>query len=191
MENNKRYKTVVIDFPWKIKMASNIESLQGSSLNKKLDYETLSDEEIEEFPIDQFADLECLLFIWATSGKLESGIPVIEKACSLVRNWGFSFRTILYWKKPSGLANYIPFRSEVEPIVFATRKISSIKPFAKYSCMIEAKNDGHSIKPHKFYRMLRQFSPKPRIDIFARNAHEGFDGYGDQYVGDGSLSEFL
>jgi len=57
--------------------------------------------------------------------------------------------------------------------------------------IFEAPRGTHSEKPARFYQLLRAWTPKPRIDIFARNAHEGFDGWGDEYVGEGALAPYL
>jgi N6-adenosine-specific RNA methylase IME4 len=38
----------------------------------------------------------------------------------------------------------------------------------------------HSEKPSMFYEILRIRTKEPRIDIFARKRHFGFDAYGDQ-----------
>lgn len=38
----------------------------------------------------------------------------------------------------------------------------------------------HSRKPDSFYEILRTNTPEPRIDIFARYRHFGFDSYGNE-----------
>ena len=38
----------------------------------------------------------------------------------------------------------------------------------------------HSRKPQIFYQMLCRSTPEPRIDVFARKRHYGFDAWGDQ-----------
>lgn len=196
------YKTVVIDLPWPIKLAEPPDSLQGAALTDRLEYSTMTEDEINAFDIDKYAAEKALLFMWATSGKLLSGIPVIEKACSLVRKWGFTFRTLLFWKKPTGFANFIPFRSEVEPLVFASRRVAEVPPFGKFSSLFKAPIGRHSEKPAHFYHMVNRIkqvmekhygrdSFSPAIDLFGRNAHRGFFGMGDEYVGRGTLAPFL
>ena len=46
--------------------------------------------------------------------------------------------------------------------------------------LFTAKSKGHSIKPHIFYKWLNKRTQEPRIDIFARKKHYGFDAWGDQ-----------
>lgn len=43
----------------------------------------------------------------------------------------------------------------------------------------------HSQKPDEFYEILRRRTPAPRIDIFARRRHFGFDAHGNQVENDG------
>jgi len=38
----------------------------------------------------------------------------------------------------------------------------------------------HSSKPQEFYSLIKEMSPEPRIDIFARKRHNGYDTFGDQ-----------
>jgi len=185
-----KYKTVVIDPPWNLNEGTDI-GLQGGRLSE-MPYITMKDHELLSFDINQFAADSSLLFIWATAGKTKDRIPIIELAHRMVREWGFTYRTLIYWKKRSdNPAIFIPFRRSLEPILFCSRGISQIPPYGKYSDIFEASKTNHSQKPARFYQLLREWTPAPRIDIFARNAHEGFDGWGDEYVGDGPLKEFL
>ena len=186
-----KYKTIVIDPPWDIPHAFSGKTFQGGKLRDNIGYNTLEDEQIIDFPIDEYAADNCLLFLWTTAGKTKKGIPIMSLALKAVKKWGFNYRLWLYWVKPTGFAVFLPFRSSVEPILFATRGEHNIPPYGKFSNVIEAPNTGHSQKPAKFYQLLRGWTPEPRIDIFARRHHVGFDGWGDEYVGEGPLEEFL
>jgi len=187
-----RYKTVVIDPPWPIALASSMNRiLKGSKLHATLDYELMSEEEIRDFPINDFAAEESRLFLWCTNSKLTSGRPCLQVAFEMLEHWGFRFRITLVWKKSHGYAIWHPFRGVTEFVLFATRGIHNCSPYGKYSNVFEYPITNHSVKPAGFYQMIRECTPTPRIDIFARNAHEGFDGWGNEYVGDGPLKEFL
>jgi len=39
----------------------------------------------------------------------------------------------------------------------------------------------HSTKPQEFYDNLLTFTYPPRLDVFARQKREGFDGWGNEY----------
>ena len=47
--------------------------------------------------------------------------------------------------------------------------------------------NGHSSKPDEFYNLIREMSPEPRIDIFARKSRVGFDTWGDESPSDTQL----
>ena len=187
-----KYKTVVIDPPWPIKIGPDMKRvLQGSSLRDELDYKTMTEQELRDFPINDFAAEKALLFLWCTNSKLTNGRPCLQTALEMLEYWGFKYRITLVWQKPSGYAIWHPFRGTTEFILFATRNVHNVPPYGYYSNVFEWPLTKHSEKPAGFYQMLRSWSPKPRIDIFARNAHVGFDGWGNEYVGEGPLQEFL
>lgn len=186
-----KYKTVVIDFPWPIKLAESPETLQGSKLGN-IPYESFSVDALFDFDINEFAANKALLFIWATAGKTKNGTSIMELAFRLIRHWGFTYRQTLYWQKnKSTPAIFTPFRHSIEPILFASRNIAAIPPYGRFSDIFQAPRAKHSQKPAKFYQLLREWTPKPRIDLFARRAHEGFNGWGDEYVAEGPLVQYL
>ena len=183
-----RYKTVVIDFPWPINTGPSPKSLQGSSL-KPLQYKTMTLEEIKEFDIEQFTADDCQLFLWVTTGKVKD-ISIIRYAFDVLEHWGFTYHQLITWVKTSGFCVFSPIRSVTEHVIYAYRGHLT----DGYSHMTNAfttSQQTHSEKPARFYQLLRAWTPEPRIDIFARRAHEGFDGWGNEYVGDGPLQEFL
>ena len=190
-----KYRTVVIDFPWDVTLSHDMDRiLQGSGLRPSLDYKTMSESEQANFDINEFAADACALFIWCTNGKLKSGRPCLLVALETLERWGFNYRMTLVWKKPSGYAIWSPFRGETEFVLFATRGTFNYPPYGKFSNVFEAPITKHSEKPAKFYQMLRRWTKPPRIDIFARRAHEGFIGWGDEYVGnsdEGTLLEWI
>jgi len=188
-----RYRTVVVDPPWPVNQGgAKLESLQGSKL-KAMPYDTMSETEIFAFPIDDFAAEQSLLFLWATTGRTLEGNIVLEQAFQIVKAWGFRYRVMLYWdKQGDGIPKpWTPYRCTIEPILFCTRGISRVPPYGRYCDIFKAPQTSHSEKPAHFYQMLRQWTPAPRIDIFARKAHEGFDGWGLEYVGEGPLQAYI
>jgi len=193
-----KYKTVVIDPPWPIaldkRIPEAIRKQDGKWSERKvtLDYNTPHLEEIYTFPIDDFAADDCLLFLWVTTGKIEE-TPVLKIGMDLLETWGFKYHQIITWCKLTGLCIWSPFNSRTEHVLFGYRG-EFPKMYAVMPNYFETQQLQHSQKPAKFYQMLRSWTPKPRIDIFARRAHEGFDGWGNEYVGnsdEGTLLEYL
>lgn len=165
-------KTIVIDPPW----------LLGNFLKDKfprtIDYKMMSDEEIQAFPINDYADEDCGLFMWVTLGKIPSALKIIEA-------WGFKYHIMLTWYKPNML-NFLGFGRKTEHVIFAYRGKFNINTDEGHyiPTVFHGKNRKHSQKPDEFYEILRQRTPEPRIDIFARRRHYGFDSFGDQVEGE-------
>ena len=56
--------------------------------------------------------------------------------------------------------------------------------------IIKEDSTNHSVKPMTFYNLLLRGTPEPRIDIFSRKKHIGFDSYGDQAEEPLTLTQF-
>ena len=202
-----KYKTVVIDPPWPIAFESsgrtNIlrEKREGIKYKKYDDfkqqdelYDVSTIEDIFNFPINDFAD-DALLFLWVTCGKIK-GRPVIDIGFDIIDKWGFTYHSIITWVKPNNHAIFSPLLCQTEHVLFAWRgnfaNLTNKQNGVMKNVLIERGYQiKHSEKPARFYQLLRAWTPTPRIDIFARNAHEGFDGWGDEYVGEGPLAPYL
>lgn len=168
-----KYKTVVIDPPWFLQAA--LKKMVGKhGYHSNLPYNTMTDSEIAAFPINNFADDECDLFMWTTHTKL----PV---ALSILKDWGFKFHVLLAWDKLSGVCMN-GFYRQTEFVVYGYRGKQGVDVGeGNYiPTLISAKARGHSEKPAKFYSIIKERTKEPRIDIFARKRHFGFDAYGDQ-----------
>lgn len=166
-----KYKTVVIDPPWRITTTGPNSKPMHGKIQRKLRYETMSDKEIERFPINDFASKECNLFIWTIQSRLPFTIELIKK-------WGFKYYCTYTWVKNSGITMQGVFRNS-EFVVFGYRGQFSI-PFTGKAmpAAFNGKTGFHSEKPVEFYNIIKQKTKSPRIDIFARKKHSGFDAWG-------------
>jgi len=48
------------------------------------------------------------------------------------------------------------------------------------TCFTESAT-AHSVKPDSFYQLIHKYFDGKKIDIFARQVREGFDGWGNEY----------
>ena len=166
-----KYKTIVIDPPWNI-ACMNPDLCRNKDISKKMPYKTMKDEEIMAFPINDFADEECNLFLWTTPSKIHTAFHILEA-------WGFRYANFLVWNKLDGLSHN-GVHNSLEFVLYAYKGRNGLdytKPIDSY---LQAKRIKHSQKPNLFYSKLLKVTPEPRIDIFARRRHLGFDAYGDQ-----------
>lgn len=168
----KKYRTIIIDFPWNIK--SNFTDERYYRCGRPMPYKVMADVEIEKFPIDEFADNCCDLFLWTTHSKLPFTLKLIEK-------WGFKYHCLITWDKTNGIG-INGFQRRTEMVVYAYRgKMGVIRTKGHYiPTLITEKLTTHSTKPNLFYIILKERTLKPRLDIFARRRHDGFDAWGDQ-----------
>jgi len=170
-----KYRTIVIDPPWKIKC--NLVDTKFYRCGKPIPYDLMADEEIEKFPINDFADSDCDLFMWTTHSKLLSALEI-------VKSWGFKYHVLLTWDKTNGIG-LNGFQRKTELVVYAYRGRMGIdrKEGSYIPTLFTEKLTTHSTKPSIFYHILKNRTQEPRIDIFARKRHEGFDSWGNQVEG--------
>ena len=164
-----QYHTIVIDPPWHIKPANKWKN-SNSGLTKGVPYSTMKDKEILAFDIDYFAAKDCKLFLWTTNQKL----PV---AFECLKEWGFKYHATFSWVKKNG------------PCILGIHYITEYCLMAyrgqygrpNITSAIDTTFYGkHSEKPPAFYRDIIPKTDAPRIDLFGRRRHAGFDSWGDQ-----------
>ena len=169
-----KYRTIVIDPPWKFGEHGMEMPMQGGKLKPSPPYDTMTDEEIANFPIKDFTEKDCSLFFWTTHTKLHVTLNIIE-------DWGFKYHALLTWDKKGGMC-FNGFYRKTELVVFAYKgKFNIHIGKGEYiPTLFSEKSTNHSSKPSIFYRLIRERTAEPRIDIFARKRHYGFDAWGNQ-----------
>lgn len=170
---DKCNRTVVIDFPWEPDPNSGFIRMKHTGVAKKEHYEYMSDQEILDFPINDFAANDCDLFVWTVMRKFRFTFDVIRK-------WGFKVVEVITWDKELGTP-VNGFQRKCEWCLYAYRGKKGISKSGKFiPTIIREKRTKHSQKPDSFYELLKTNTLEPRIDLFARKRHDGFDVYGDQ-----------
>jgi len=168
---DKKYNTLVIDPPWDISLTGIWKKRENRKL--KLDYVTMSLQEIKEIPIRNILEQGSHVYLWATNKTLSSAFDVLKE-------WGCSYHLTLVWCKPSFIAPCLAYQFATEFILLGFYG----KPMQKFSGEISLnwfkatqKRNGHSSKPEVFYQIVKKMSPEPRLDLFSRRKIEGFDGW--------------
>lgn len=161
-----RFPTVVADPPWRY---TNTAS-RGAAENH---YPTMTLERICAEPVSQIAEDNAHLHLWTTNAFL-------EEAFTVIRAWGFTYKSCLVWVKPTiGMGNY--WRVSHEFLLFAIRgrlrfgrnDVPSWK---------QARRSRHSSKPFCFRDLIEQVSPGPYLEVYGREEHPSTDWtiYGNQ-----------
>jgi N6-adenosine-specific RNA methylase IME4 len=164
-----KYKTIVIDPPWN-QLKTGLRKVRPNQ-TREMPYKLMTIEEIKKFPIKDFTDEDCHIYLWTTNKFLREAFEVLEK-------WGFKFHCILVWKKPTGVTPY-SFQFVNEFVLFGYKGKFKINKMG-IPTTFEAPVTKHSEKPDIIYRIAEQVSDSPRIDIFARRKIEGWDAWGDE-----------
>lgn len=166
-----RYKTIYADPPW---MESG-----GGKIKRGADkhYPLMKTKDILSLPVRSIADPEgCHLYLWATNNFLKDAFAVMEA-------WGFRYITIITWFKNGapGLGQY--FRGNTEQCLFGSMGTLPYKTLdgkrAQGVTGFIAPRQEHSKKPDAMRAMINIVSYEPRIELFAREVHTGWDVWGN------------
>lgn len=182
----KKYKIIYADPAWSYNPRKNKNTKFGGGAMGH--YQTMSLEAIKGLPVQSIADDNCALFLWAT-------FPKLQEALDVIKSWGFEYKTLGFsWHKTTkkgslffGIGSYT--KSNCEVCLFATKGKVGIKPdgeklVVQSHCVSSAINspiEKHSKKPDEIRdRIVELFGNVPRIELFARQAHVGWDNWGNE-----------
>ncbi len=171
------YKTIYADPPWMERGGGKIK--RGADRH----YSLMSVEQIKALPVQELVHPEgCHLYLWVTNNFLPDGLEVM-------RAWGFRYVTTITWVKDKfGLGQY--FRGMTEHCLFGVKGRLPYKYDDKgkrlqgVTAIFERRRE-HSRKPDRMRRMIEKVSHPPRVELFAREAVEGWDVWGaevERYV---------
>jgi N6-adenosine-specific RNA methylase IME4 len=182
-----KYNCIVIDPPWN----------QGKTGKRKvrpnqttvLDYSTMNKQELLALPVQEWAAENSFLWLWATNSKdKKTKEPILKMAFDLLQEWNFNYYTTITWNKKTGPCPFGPYQVITEHVLFAYKgKVIFPKEcLGKMQTLFTEPQSMHSVKPAWFYEQIAKWFDGPKLDVFARQARPGFDGWGDEY---GTLSE--
>lgn len=165
----KKFKTIYADPPWSY-------GNQGTRAATSNHYSGMTVEEICELPIKDLVEDESHLHLWTTNAFLFEAKRVIDA-------WGFEYKSVLLWVKPQmGIGNY--WRVCHEFLLFGNRnKLPMLDAHTTLRSWYEIDRTRHSAKPQHFRSLIEQVSPPPRLEMFAREAHDGWAAYGNEILG--------
>lgn len=182
-----KYKVIYADPPWAYD--GGVMKTKTGDSTVDLQYQTMTNEELLNFPINDFADKDCILFMWVTVPKLVFGID-------LLRHWGFDYKTSLVWikqyNKRGGHGQGTYFMIQTEYLLMGIRgKIPQFHSGEDNYRFAEWR--GHSTKPQQFRTMIENNTKnlEPKIELWARIKAHGWDVFGnDEKLENKSLESF-
>ena len=175
------YKCIVVDPPWDQGKTGKRKARPNQGT--ELDYPTMTFNEIANIPIDKWAGEECFLWLWATNSRSRSsGKPILIQAFELMEHWGFRYYTTLTWDKKTGPCPFGPYQITTEHCLFGYRGKAKFpnSSIGKMKTAFTAPVTKHSQKPALLYENISEHFSSPRLDVFARRRHSGFDAWGNE-----------
>lgn len=175
----QKYKTIVIDPPWRYgKWGAGGANclLRGKpyDIPTPLPYPSMSLAEISDLPIPDLAEVDCELYVWTTQKYLPHTFPLIEK-------WGFKYCEVLSWcKTPRGTGQGGLFTPTTEFIVHGRKGKMPLKKRVDTTWWNVKRTCVHSRKPESFQDIIEQVSDAPRLEMFARRQRFGWDVWGNE-----------
>lgn len=170
---DKTYSVIYADPPWSYRN-------KGTRAAADNHYQTMSLPDIQALPVQDIADKDCTLFLWAT-------FPMLREALDVIQAWGFAYKTAAFvWAKQNrrtqgwflGLGNWT--RSNAELCLLATRGKPQ-RVSAGIHSLVVAPVGLHSAKPPQVRdQIVRLMGDVPRVELFARERAEGWDAWGDE-----------
>ena len=168
----KKYKTIYADPPWMEHGGGHIP--RGADRH----YPLMKTRDIAALPVKNLIDpAGAHLYLWTTNNFLPDALEI-------VRAWGFEYVTMITWfKDRQGLGQY--YRGMTEHCIFARTQKK-----LPYKLLDGKRQQGvtgfyapkgiHSAKPEEMRRMIERVSYAPRIELFAREPHEGWNVWGNE-----------
>ena len=182
------YRCIVVDPPWD-QGKTGVRAVRPNQ-GRDLDYPTMTLAEIAEVEVLDWAAENAFLWLWATNGRSRSsGLPILQQAFDLMTHWGFRYYTVLTWDKGNGVCPFGPFQITTEHCLFGYRgKFETPKgSMGQSKTLFAERSRRHSQKPAVLYEYIRRHFPGPRLDVFARGGHLGFDSWGNEVEQDAKL----
>jgi len=167
-KKTKKYSTILADPPWDIQQRGRYGAVNH--------YKLMDLERIKAMPIENLCEENAHCWLWCTAATLEHGYEVL-------REWGFTPRSIFIWIKPRlGLGVYL--RNCAEFIILGTKGKAPIQFNAQPNWLF-APLQGHSHKPEEVHKIIERCSPGPnRLELFARRRQPSWDVWGNEIDSD-------
>lgn len=183
-----KYQIIYADPPWSYYNDSTAKqdctTVKGM---RRPPYGVMSSGEIMRLPVSGIAADDAILFIWTTDYHL-------QKCLDVIKAWGFEYKTVAFsWLKKTKNGTPVCFmgaytmKSGIEMCLLATKGKNAHGLVKKHNvrALIETPRMEHSKKPSEARtRIVELLGDLPRVELFAREASEGWHTWGNQVTCD-------
>jgi len=174
---DKKYSLIYADPAWTYR-----DSAKDGQRGAACKYPVMNLADICRLPVWDMADDNCLLAMWWVPTMPAEALKVID-------SWGFRLMTMkgFTWQKTNkhkgnnAMGMGWMTRANSEDCLFAVRGKLLARADASISQHITAPRGRHSEKPDIVRQLLvKLVGDVPRIELFARQAADGWDSWGNQ-----------
>lgn len=160
------FRVIVADPPWSYD--SRAEDATHRAANP---YQSMTIDDIRAMPIASLAHEDSILWLWTTNAHMREAFTVLDA-------WGFKHKTILTWEKDRmGTGDWL--RGQTEHCLMAVRGKPTIL-LTNQTTVLRGPLREHSRKPDEFYAMVEVLCPGSKVELFSRNAREGWASHGNE-----------
>jgi N6-adenosine-specific RNA methylase IME4 len=170
------YRTVVVDPAWPMeKIERDVAPNQFG-----LDYPTMSVEELIDFWNRQVAPRlapDAHIYLWTTQKWRWAAENLVFPAIGLDRSM-----VLFTWHKDGGFQPFGLPQFNSEFVLYGRKGSAEFIDLRDFNTCFNAPRRDHSRKPTEFYETVKRTCPPPRIDVFSREPHDGFDQFGNEIM---------
>lgn len=176
--SGRQFATILADPPWRF---SNRTGKMAPEHRRLFRYRTMTTTEIAALPVPEITAPVTHLYLWVPNALLMDGLEVMSA-------WGFTYKTNIVWYKvrkdggPDGRGVGFYFRNVTELLLFGVkgRNARTLPPARRRVNIVVARKRDHSRKPDEVYDIVETCSPRPWLELFARNSRNGWTVWGDE-----------
>jgi N6-adenosine-specific RNA methylase IME4 len=172
----RKYRVISADPPWRFAT----RSAKGEHKSPQRHYGCLSLADLKSLPVQDVAEDNAMLFLWATW-------PLIQDALDLIDAWGFTYSGLAWeWIKYNPKTGKYAFcggygtRKNLEPCLLAKRGRGLPRRDASVRDFILAPRREHSRKPDEQYSNMQRLYDGPYLELFGRQHWAGWDVWGNE-----------
>lgn len=164
-----RYSVIYADPPWPV--GSIVMDKWESPIDDK--YPVMELDKIKSLPVADLAADDCSLFLWTTQTFLPDAFDVLGA-------WGFKYFCCITWDKGGGWTQN-GFHKRTELLLYAYKGSINVEQHgAAIPTLISEAKGAHSKKPDTIRDLIASKTPEPRLEMFAREGHDGWVVWGNE-----------
>jgi N6-adenosine-specific RNA methylase IME4 len=166
------FDVVVIDPPWPMQKIDRDDRPNQDAF----DYPVMTIDELATFWPEKIAantTENVHAFVWTTQKYLPAALELLEK-------WDLRYVLTMVWHKPGGFQPVGLPQYNAEFIIYARKGSPPFIDTTAFDVCNSWDRREHSRKPAEFYELIKRVTGGSRLDVFAREAHDGFAQYGNE-----------